>query len=140
MISISINITAEPEDIEALARVFPRVQAALSTPITPIIHEPEPEQKPRAAAKTAKAAPLMAAPIALAPGNVEWRVEIDGLPVRWQLDYTAGKFPAARGQEISWMGMCYRISHLYGTSLKLTSQDADTYQAQGGINGSEVAR
>ena len=134
---LSLNITIAPDEVEALARLFPQF-ARLAQPEA----APEPEQKKRVVVKSAVQAGEVLAkanlPITLASGNVDWRVEIDGLPVHWMLDYPVGKFPAARGQEIIWQGARYRLSHIYGTSLKVTSQDADTYQTQNGSNGMEA--
>ncbi len=128
--NITINISSD--EIEALVRLFRRENIALPLPTPPL---PTPEEsapdQPKKQRGILKATPLSAPPIRLSSGNVDWRVEIDGLPVHWRLDYPAGKLPATRGSEITWQGERYRVSHIYGTSLKVTSLDADTYQAQG---------
>ncbi len=124
---MNITISISIDEIEALVRLFRRENIALPLPVS----EESADAQPKKKQGIIKTAPIESPPIALASGNVDWRVEIDGLPVHWRLNYPAGKLPAARGNEIAWQGECYRVSHIYGTSLKVTSLDADAYQAQG---------
>jgi len=124
---MNITISISSDEIEALVRLFRRENIALPLPVS----EESADAQPKKRRGILKATPLSAPPITLASGNVDWRVEIDGLPVHWRLDYPAGKLPATRGSEITWQGERYRVSHIYGASLKVTSLDADTYQAQG---------
>ena len=124
---MNITISISSDEIEALVRLFRRENIALPLPTSEETADAQPKKKQG----VLKATPIESTPITLASGNVDWRVEIDGLPVHWRLDYPAGKLPAARGSEITWQGERYRVSHLYGTSLKVSSLDADTYQAQG---------
>ena len=125
---MNITITLAPEEVELLAHLFRHEVPALP----PLKEAEQPTRKQTAAKATI---PVSPGPVMLTPGAVDWRVEIDGLPVHWQLDYAAGKFPAVRGDDILWQGERYRVSHLYGTSLKVTSQDADIYQGQRSLNG-----
>lgn len=127
-ISVSMHVTAD--DIEQVLRRF------LPSPPSPVTATNEPTPTPTATKGKPGRKPLLPvmqepsseAAIVLAPGNVTYRVEADGIPLPpWNLDYPAGQFPAKRGSLISFRDREYRVSKVYGTNLYLSSMDAEKY-------------
>jgi len=139
--NISITISVETSELPSLI-------AALRTNAQPVAHqiahtieerveeiataEAPAKRNGKAKAEQQKEAPKEI--VELAPGNIPWSVEIDGIPVKWGLDYGTDTFPVKRGGSLRYLGKQYRVSQRYQTSLKLTSAEAEEYSA-GGNNG-----
>jgi len=127
---MNISISISVEEMEAIDHLLTRFfSPALQTRTVP----EGPEAKPAKQKKETEQAPeLDAPPVILEPGTVAWAVEIDGLPQpRWMLNYQQAHLPVVAGKQITYRGQSYRVSRIYGTTLKLTSTDADIYQTQG---------
>lgn len=127
---IQISAHLDTDEIGQLIERLLRLQRAAPQAQPTIItgRSPAPIEKSRP--KPAIPADILPSESAtpLAPGNVSYRVEIDGVPVApWDLDYPAGKIPAKRGSLVAFAGKEYRLTKLYGTNLYLTSMDSERY-------------
>lgn len=63
----------------------------------------------------------------LASGNIDWQVDIDGVPFTWRLDYLPGTFPFSPGWRVRYQDQCYRVSRVRSQALGLVTEEADTY-------------
>ncbi len=116
--NISINITLDTAEVEQLIERLAGARGTVAAPTSP---EPGDAPITKKRGKPARETPVETEAQHLAAGPVAWTVEVDGVPTRWMLDYTAGKLPATRGGLFCYQGKQYRITKIYGTMLHTSS-------------------